>query len=193
MMLPMSFMVAIASSFFAADIMPMLYKACTKNPGLAVNYEIVFSVLMASFPAWCMMYVYSTLLTANGSLYKLNAIAFGGVIVNLSLNFLLITRYGAVGGAITSFTTQTLLAIAFILFAWRTIKLPFTLRWLLAHLSYLGISIAIAYGILATIHSKWLIQLAIFGIISIILMFLFRFVTISSLKQFANRKSEETV
>ena len=75
--------------------------------GMAINYQLVFACLIASFPAWCLMYVYSTLLTANGSLKTLNIIAFVGVVVNLSLNFYLIPQDKAIGGAITSFITQT--------------------------------------------------------------------------------------
>ena len=159
MMLPMSVMVAVGSGFFASNIMGLLYKACTANPLLAPQYSFVFTMLMASFPAWCMMYVYSTLLTANGSLRYLNMIAFAGVIVNLVLNFTLIPVYHAVGGAITSFTTQTLLAVIFIIVASKTIKLPFTPKWLASQAGFMVVCVCLAYVVRRYWHAAWAIQL----------------------------------
>ncbi len=189
MMLPMSVMVAIASCFFSADIMHLLYKACAQDTPLATDYKIVFAYLMASYPAWCMMYVYSTLLTANGSLKKLNIIALVGVIVNLSLNFWLVPRFGAKGGAVTSFTTQTLLAGIFMVYAWHSIKLPFNPKWIFAHIGFIGLCIGLGFGITKFVAANWVLQLALFGTICLLLMFVLRFVTFGSLKQLANRKA----
>jgi len=151
----------------------------------------VFSCLMLSFPAWCFMYVYSTLLTANGSMKALNIIAFAGVVFNLSLNYYLVPRYKAFGGAITSLITQTGLALAFFVFAVRIIKLPWNVRWLLAHVGYMILVAMLGYGI-----NRFLpgfsdpAQLIIFGSICILLIFLFRFVSVANLRQFINKRIE---
>ena len=185
-LLPMSFIVAVSGIVYGGHIMNLLYVSSTG----VVAYHYVFACLMASFPAWCLMYVYSTLLTANGSLKTLNIIAFCGVVINLSLNFYLIPRYSAVGGAITSFLTQTILALAFMVSASRTLKLPVNIRWILALVGYLILTIIVAYTIsLAASSLGWLAQMIIFGIISVFLMFVFRFVSIKSIKQLANRGS----
>ena len=135
------------------------------------------------------MYVYSTLLTANGSLKTLNIIAFCGVLFNLSLNFYLIPHFKAEGGALTSFLTQTLLAITFIVFASRVAKLPFNARWTMAHIAYLGITIGLAYGVMIFMGQlNWLIQLSVYGAISIVLMFVLRFISISGLQQFLKQR-----
>jgi O-antigen/teichoic acid export membrane protein len=114
MMLPLSMAVSVICIFFGNDIMTLLYKGAEAN---AHDYRTVFSWLIASFPAWCMMYVYSTLLTARGDLKLLNILAFCGVVLNLTLNLVLIPRFQATGGAATSFVTQTGLAVAFVIFA----------------------------------------------------------------------------
>jgi O-antigen/teichoic acid export membrane protein len=192
-MLPFSFMVAVAAVFFSNDIVYLLYH---KNPvyqeaGNAVKFDTVFAILMASFPAWCLMYVYSTLLTANGSLKTLNIIAFAGVIINLSLNFYLIPHYKAVGGAVTSFITQTSLALTFVVFAARIIKLPFNPRWAAAHVGYLLFTVALAYATIRFLgQASWLLQLAFFGAVCVAFMFVFRFVTVHSVKQLMNVKSK---
>ena len=192
MMLPFSFMVAVASVFFGGGIMELLYhKSQLYQSALPtqIEYGLVFIILMCSFPAWCLMYVYSTLLTANGNLKTLNIIAFIGVILNLSLNFYLIPKMEAVGGALTSFITQTGLAIAFIICASRIAKLPFNPRWLLAHAGFLLFIALLAYGITRTFHDiHWTIELSIFGLLSVASMFMFRFISVGSIKQLVSSK-----
>ena len=186
MLLPFSFMVAIAGIFFSSDIMHLLYTGSHGN----TDYDVVFALLIASFPAWCMMYVYSTLLTANGSLKTLNIIAFVGVVINLSLNLYLIPTQKAIGGAFTSFITQTLMAIAFTFYASRKIKLPMNIKWALSHIGYLLLILLLAYGVIIALrNTHWLLQLSTFGIICIGLMFVFRFISAQGIKQLLNKKA----
>ena len=188
MLLPMSFMVAIAGIFFSGDIMHLLYKGSRGN----TEYNIVFAWLMASFPSWCLMYIYSTLLTANGSLKTLNIIAFAGVVINLSLNFYFIPRQEAVGGAITSFITQTSLAFAFMIFASLITRLPLNIKWALAHAGYVLLILLTANGIfLAMVNVSWLIKLFTFGSVCVGLMFIFRFISVNGIKQLLNRGVQE--
>ena len=188
MLIPFSFMVAIAGIFFSGNIMNLLYKG---SHGY-VEYDIVFAWLIASFPAWCLMYIYSTLLTANGSLKTLNIIAFVGVIINLSLNFYLIPSQKAVGGAMTSFITQTGLSCAFIVFASRTIKLPLNIKWLFAHIGYLLLILLLAYGVISLKRfMPWAVQFFTFGAICIVLMFVFRFISIRGIRQLISKRIEE--
>lgn len=191
MLMPLSFVVGVAGIFFSGDIMHLLYNGAS-GPGSA-EYQIVFSWLIASFPSWCMMYVYSTLLTANGSLRILNIVAFAGVVINLSLNFWLIPSFsanggGAIGAAITSFTTQTVLAFAFMIACTRMVNLPFNLKWVLALVSYLLATCALAWFIHSYLHAGWLVQLALLGVISVAGMFVFRFVSFGALKQLMGKQ-----
>ena len=188
MLLPMSFMVAIAGIFFSRDIMHLLYHKNVLYSSMSAEYDAVFAILIASFPAWCLMYVYSTLLTANGSLKTLNSIAFAGIIINLSLNFYLIPRYKAEGGALTSFITQTSLALAFIAMAARIIKLPFNFKWILSHLCYLALITGLAYGVISVLRgTSWLLQMTAFGAVCVALMFVFRFISFSAIKQLTSK------
>ncbi|MBS1688080.1 MAG: oligosaccharide flippase family protein [Bacteroidetes bacterium] len=181
MLLPASFTVAVASIFFGNAIMHLLYTAATNND------KYVFGWLMASFPGWCMIYVYSTLLTANGNLRLLNKIAFAAVVLNLSLNFYLIPHYFATGAAITAFVTETGLAVAFIVACAEMFGLPKDIRWMLSHAGFLLFTILLAYGI-TSLHFQWLLQLSLFGVICVVLMFAFRFVSVANIKQLLNRQ-----
>lgn len=72
----------------------------------------VYAILMISFIAIALTYIYGTLLTANGSLRQLNTIALIGFATNFILNYLLIPKYGAKGAAIATLITQFFVSIA---------------------------------------------------------------------------------
>lgn len=183
MMLPFSFAVAVACILYSPQIMHLLYHKNVLYAQESRHYARVFAILVASFPAWCLMYVYSTLLTANGSLKVLNLLAGAGVILNLSLNFYLIPLFRAEGGALTSLITQTALSIAFIIYASRIARLPFTFRWISAHLGYMVLAAAIGFGISRYIPLGWVFQIVIFGLLCGGLMFILHFVSLSNLQQ----------
>ena len=189
MMVPFSVSVAVGCFFWGGDIMYVLYHNNPLYPTHAPAYRWVFSCLMLSFPAWCFMYVYSTLLTANGSMKTLNLIAFAGVIFNLGLNALLIPKLNAFGGAITSLATQTGLALMFFIFAVRIFKLKIEARWLFAHLSY-AIIIGMTGYLLQYSNINNILQLCLLGCISILLIFTLRFVSVANVKQLLNRSVE---
>jgi O-antigen/teichoic acid export membrane protein len=184
MLLPLSVMVAVAGLFFGGDIMYALYKNNGLYTANAESFQLVFSCLMLSFPAWCIMYIYSTLLTANGSMKTLNIIAVAGVIINLSLNFYLVPRYKAFGGAVTSLLTQTTLALTFMVAASRIFRLPFNIRWILSQLGYIVIVVLCGFGAVSLLRQfGWVIQLLSFGALCTGLMFVFRFISPGNIRQ----------
>ena len=61
---------------------------------------------MLSFIAVSGTYIFGTLLTANGSLKKMNYILVFAVLLNIVFNFILIPKYGALGAAWTTLVTQ---------------------------------------------------------------------------------------
>lgn len=94
--------VAIASFFYAYELMDLLY------PGDNTEAATIFRILMFGFIAVSGIYVFSTLLTANGSLKHLNLIAGSAIIINLIVNFILIPRLMAIGSAYASLSAQTI-------------------------------------------------------------------------------------
>ncbi|MCX7986360.1 MAG: oligosaccharide flippase family protein [Bacteroidales bacterium] len=84
----------------------------------------VFATIILGFPGICLTYLYGTLLTANGSFRQLNSMALTMVIINLTLNLLLIPRYQAMGSSIASFVTQTTAGIIQVILAIRILKIP---------------------------------------------------------------------
>jgi len=91
------------------EIMDWLYIEST------IEYGQTFGILMFSFIGIASMYIFGTLLLANGSLKMLNWIALGGLLLNFGLNFHLIPSIGSYGAALSTLLTQSLVAIAQIL------------------------------------------------------------------------------
>lgn len=184
-LIPASFIVVVGGVLFSADIMHLLYHGASGS--MLNDYKVVFSWLIASFPAWCAMYIYSTLLTANGNMRKLNSIAFFGVVFNLILNALLIPKYKAEGAAITSFLTQTLLAGMFIVASYKQFALRKDNGWIVRLASYFVLLCLLAWVIHTYILTSWILQLTLISFTGGCLILIFRFISFKALKQFTNR------
>ena len=176
LLLPASLLVAISGIFFSDHIMQALYSHATETDG------IVFSLLMLAFPAFSLSNIYSTLLTANGSLKLLNRIALTGVVINLGLNFLLIPQYAAIGAAATAFVTQTVLPLAFNLCSQRQTPLEKRPLWAFRFIGYAAL-LVIGGFVIQMLPLYWVIQLIILALLGGVLMLLFRFIRIDAVKQ----------
>jgi O-antigen/teichoic acid export membrane protein len=174
-MLPVAFIISVGCGFFSSEIMHMLYK----NTG--AGDDRIFAVLMAAFPGFCIMYIYSTLLTANGNLRLLNKIAVLGVIINLSLNIILIPHYKAMGAAVTTFITQTVLASCFIIFSKKELDLNKNIRLVASYAAFILLLMLAGY-VAKLLAISWLLQFGCFIAAGAIMVFIFRFVSLRSVK-----------
>ena len=80
-----AFVVAIGCFFYKSELTSLI------NDGNTDSAE-VFGVLMCCFVAISTTYIFGTLLTANSNLKQLNIMALTGILINLTLNLILI-RY----------------------------------------------------------------------------------------------------
>lgn len=155
---------------------------------------IPFCWLMLSFIGIAMNFVFGTLLTANGNLKELNIISAIGVLINVSLNIFLIPKYGASGAGFTAFITQmTMAIIQFILCARYfkiTIGFVYIGKWLLFTISFIGILLLFSFIMMNAFDQNLLNDSPIlFGLIVCIelilgltLMFVFKFIELTPLK-----------
>lgn len=152
------------SVFFSDELMQLLYH---NNVGQSA---LVFSVLMNCFLAISSVYIFGTLLTANGSLKQLNMVAAAGMLLNIILNIVLIPRYEALGAAVASLITQYLTAGAQMFLAHRIFKFRF--RWLLMTKYIIFLLIAfILFAYLHNLHQHWLTACLIGTLICILISF----------------------
>lgn len=182
-MMPIAFVIALVSVFWGDDMMHFLYhKASNLQDGL------IFALLMCSFPAYCLMYIYSTLLTAKGSLALLNKISLVIVVFNLSLHFLLIPVHQAIGAAWAVLATEWLVAAIVIFYAHKQCQLPHNYRWLSAHVGFV-ICVALISVFACQLPLDWHIQLPLTLVAAFLLLFFFRFWTINSFKELLQKKN----
>ncbi|MES2478626.1 MAG: oligosaccharide flippase family protein [Bacteroidota bacterium] len=175
-MMPIAFVVALVAVFWGRDIMQFLYHKASNG----ADGEI-FALLMCSFPAYCLMYIYSTLLTAKGKLPLLNKLSVAVVIVNLSLHAILIPRYQAIGAAWAVLITEWLVALLVIFYAHRNCTLPHNYRWLGAHLGFV-LSVVLVAFVANSLSLDWFLKLSILLVATLLLLFLFRFWSWANIK-----------
>jgi O-antigen/teichoic acid export membrane protein len=111
--------VAVSCNFYRLEIIDLLYV----SP--APYSPKIFGILMIGFLFVSTSYIYGTLLTANNNLRYLNFLAGITVMINISLNLILIPRFQAVGAAISSLVSQAFYATTQLLLALRVLKIPF--------------------------------------------------------------------
>lgn len=117
--------IAAITFFYSHEIVSLLYHIHKGelieqyNSRMEITATVLI-ILMFSYIATSMTYVFGTLLTANGSLTTLNKVAFAGVLVSLSLNFILIPKLAAEGSAVAAFMAQWSTALVQ---AWLAIKI----------------------------------------------------------------------
>lgn len=110
--------VAVIGSFYAEHVMRLRYSEHVSESAPA------FALMIWSFVAVCITYVYGTLITASGDLRTLNVMAACGMVLNIALNLVLIPRLHVVGAAIAGLVTQGLTASVQVVIASRKHRLP---------------------------------------------------------------------
>ena len=108
--------VTVVSVFYPSEIIGLLYHQHINESAS------ILRLLMIAYVPVSLIYVYSTLLTASGSLKLMNRVAGTGMIVNIFLNFLLIPVLGVKGSALASMSTQVIMSIFFCYYA--SVKIP---------------------------------------------------------------------
>lgn len=95
-----SVLITVSSLYYNNEIMGLLY-----HSNVHVSSQIL-GILMPGFIGIATTYIFGTLLTANGSMKKLNLMAASCMLLNILLNLLLIPRFKAFGSAYASLITQ---------------------------------------------------------------------------------------
>ncbi len=128
--------VAIVAYFYGEQIVQLLYHQHSTEQLSEYAIRIsqtanILKVLMLAFVFTSTTYIFGTLLTANGSLKKLNIVALIGVVISLTLNFLLIPQLQATGSAWANMTAQGVTALLQIYIVFRVLPIRFEYNYLL--------------------------------------------------------------
>lgn len=107
---------SVAVFFYKNELMDLLYHESTPYFGNVLGW------LMFSFIGVAGSYIYGTLLTANGSLKKMNGIFIISIFLNIGLNLWWIPEYQAQGAAVATLITQSLVFLGQVVLAQHEIK-----------------------------------------------------------------------
>ena len=131
----------------------------------------VFRLIMFGLIPISMNYLFGTLLTANGSMKELNITAAIGIVINVTVNLLLIPRMFACGSAVASFCTQFTVAVLQFLLALRIIGIPLkSLPWLRC-LIFLAVLIPVTVLSTSVLHGHVVWSLLIVAFFALVLGF----------------------
>lgn len=121
-MLSLSLAIAAHSLLYGRQIMFLL------DHQADANLHRIYWFVIASFPAYCLMYIYSTLLTANGDIPLLIRMAVSGCVMSIGLNLLLIPHWDALGAALTALLVQVMVATVSVYYCIR--KFDLAVSWI---------------------------------------------------------------
>jgi O-antigen/teichoic acid export membrane protein len=129
---------------------------------------------MLSFPAYCLMYIYSTLLTSNGSIKNLIVIALLGSFLSLSINYFFIHQFHAVGVALTACLVMWLLAMLYIILSIKKKIVNFKFMWVFKYIVYVTLC-ALFNGLLNQLNVSFVWAIPMNAILFLVLVYAFRF------------------
>ncbi len=168
---------ATATCFYSDEIMHLLYTEATPYWGGILQY------LMTSFVAISGIHIFGTLLTANGSLMKLNAIFLIGVIMNVIFNYFLILSIKAEGAAIATVITQFFVLIAEIVLVLKTFNLKIDYAAVFQLTGFIVFIIGGSYLLMEYAEINWIYKFLINIVLGLSLAFLFKLIDFSGIKR----------
>ncbi len=164
------------SWFYHMDVMMLLSKTSPVESGH------VFKYVMISFVAMCIMYIFGTLLTANGNITLLNKLAAMALVINLTVNLFLQPKLGAKGAALSAVFTHSFIALTNMYYAIKNLKVKINTSYILRFFFVL-ITITISVGLAHYRGINLSIAICFSIVIAILMLFITRLLNIQQFKQ----------
>lgn len=167
-----------AAIFFAREDLLRLMM-----PERATEYRFeVLGVLIWAFVPVSVTYIFSTLLTARERMMRMNRFFIVGIVLDLSLNLLLIPHWQAIGSAVAALVTQIFIAAAMIWLCVREFEFRPSRLGLIQTIGFL-VFILIFDGLLfGKIDMAWQAKFASALGLGLVGLFVFKMVGIASLR-----------
>jgi O-antigen/teichoic acid export membrane protein len=125
---------------YRTELMQLLYN--TADSGYSAE---VFGYLLLNFFPVAILYVIGTLLTANQNFRLMIATLVTAVILNISLNYILIIRMGAKGAGIATLITQLYMLACYSVYTFRIFKLRFNYKYVLQLSGFASICLSLVF------------------------------------------------
>ncbi len=189
-----SILIAFTALYYSSELMTLMYPQHSDESSIEFQTRLnqsslVFTLLMFAFISISSSYVFGTLLTANGNLKHLNIIAAMCVVINLSINLLLIPHIMATGSAIASLSAQTFSTMAQIVVVIKIFKIKTDKRYLSALLIFTIIALLSGF-IIKQIGISWIQGICIIWIIGLISAISLKLINVNLLVKTLTEKSD---
>jgi len=166
------------SYFYNFELMSWLYPIHGTESPEAYQVRMgesaaILSLVMFGFVAISTVYVFGTLLTANGNLKALNIIAASGVVISVVMNISLVPQMEALGSAYASLTAQFVTSVAQVIAVQFVFKFRVNYKFLSVLLIFV-IGVYIGGYFSKTLSFDWQINALIMIAYSVLLSFLLR-------------------
>lgn len=176
---------SVGSFVYRTDIMKLLYpigagESPAEYAAVIAQSATIYGLLMFCFLATITMYVFSTLLTANGNLKQLNIVALIGICINFSLNLLLVPGMLATGSAVASLVTQSVTALSYLFLVQHYFRFKVNYRYLAVIVTY-TLAVLIISHVSRMLPFNWLVNLSIMVTLSFVIAFSIRLVSLRSI------------
>jgi O-antigen/teichoic acid export membrane protein len=133
-------------------------------------------------------YIYGTLLVATGKVRHVNIVYALGLVVNVILNLIFIPRFGAMGAAVTTVITQTVVLFGQILVVYRELNIVPLWRDVSKLLLYFTFSYIGFYFIKSVFEGHWAFSVIICLFICLLLSFILKVVSFKELTSLVTKK-----
>ena len=170
---------AVTCFFFQQEIMAIMYPLSVDASNVQY-YGLTMGFLILTLVPFSGAYIYSTLLTANNSMRKMNRFFLVGILVNVVMNLMLIPQLQATGAAIAAFSTQTFVMIGMMWLAKQELQLPFRWQDGVKILGFVAATVTANWLVFYLTNLDWVLKFAMCILSGILLAFTFRLVQVKS-------------
>ena len=180
--------VGVGCCFYNKEIIQTLYSKHADQSELVYQLFVAQSSSVLQLLMWCFMcqsisYIFGTLLTANRNLKDLNILAASCMLLNVSLNIILIPHLLAFGSAIAALATQFSMAVAQVLIVQWKFKFRINVR-LFINLAVYIVGVVIINFFSKSFHfstERWYFNFAAMVVVSVLWAFFTRIIGIKSM------------
>ncbi|MEO1262286.1 MAG: oligosaccharide flippase family protein [Bacteroidota bacterium] len=180
---------AAACFFFQKEIMELLYPLSVNAENVGYYGETMGYLILTLVP-FSGVYIYSTLLTANNSLAKMNRLYVVGIVVNVLLNLLLIPRQQAIGSALAAFITHSVVLAGMVWLAKKELRLPTRFMQIVKVVGFTLVTLVANYAIYHFISFNWVIKFITCILSGSVLAFLFKLIQLNVLFNLVKKKEK---
>lgn len=152
-LLPFAITVTVICIVYSGDILSVIYH------GKIISSGLYLSLLIMAYPFYCLMYIYSTYLTALNRIWTLIRIALAAIIINITGNLAGIPIYGIAATAVVHPLTIAVFAVTCLFYCNKYSNLQLLSPSVILQLVLLSIAAGLTFHLLSTTSLHFMVQI----------------------------------